>query len=181
MLSYLLSGAVALVVGSAGGFLGGRLAVSGLRRDHVAFAQETGRVVQELRRSASVQQDGLDRRPTRDDLTPFLQALSQLTTSAVTREQLEPVLQEVITRPELDMALNAVVEGLSRTGALPLPVPQERAAITAGGAVAGPQFPAARAIQAGPVLAGASGDQLASVIAAMSQQMSQINQQLGLG
>ena len=180
MLTYLLSGAVALAVGGAGGFLGGRLAVSGLRRDHIAFVQEAGRVIQELRSSAAMQQGALDQRPTREDLAPFMQALSQLSASAVTRERLKPVLQELITRQELDLALTAVVDGLSRSGVVPSP--QERAAIAAGGTGVGLQYPAARSEQVAPAsLGGVNGDQLAAVIASMGQQVSQINQQLGLG
>jgi hypothetical protein len=179
MLTYLLSGAVALVVGGAGGFLGGRLAVSGLRRDHIAFAQEAGRVVQDLRSSAATQ---FDQRPTREDLAPFMQALSQLSTSAVTREQLTPVLQELITRQELDLALTAVVEGLSRSGNGLAGFTGPRAAITVDGVVVGPRHPAARPEQVAPAaLGGVNDDQLVAVIASMEQQVNQINQQLGLG
>jgi hypothetical protein len=173
MLTYLLSGAVALVVGGAGGFLGGRFAISGLRRDHIAFVQETGLVAQELRSANS---------GTREELTPFVQAVSQLTASAVTREQLTPVLQELITRQELDLALSAVVEGLSRSGSGLAGFTGPRAAITADGVVVGPQHPAARPEQVAPAaLGGVNGDQLAAVIASLGQQMNQINQQLGLG
>ena len=182
MLTYLLSGAVALAVGGAGGFLGGRLAVSGLRRDHIAFAQEASRVVQDLRSSAVTQQEALDQRPTREDLAPFMQALSRLSASAVTREQLKPVMQELITRKELDLALTAVVDGLSRSGVAPSP--QERAAIAAGGTGVGLQYPAVRPMpeQVAPASpGGVNGDQLAAVIASMGQQMNQINRQLGLG
>ncbi len=155
MLTYLLSGAVALVVGASGGFLGGRLANANLRRgQHAMFEHLDGKVaeIQKL----------LGDRPTTQELGLFFQNQQQAMAQAfVTREQLEPVLREVITRPELDQALQAVVIGISRNAGLPLP-----ATALTNDAVA---------------LAGASGDQLATTIARLSQQMGQVNQQLGLG
>jgi hypothetical protein len=175
MLTYLLSGAVALVVGGAGGFFGGRLSTSRLRRDYISSVQDTGLVIQDLR-------SGIGQRPTRDELTPFLQALSRLTASTVTREQLEPVLQEVVTRQEVDLALTALVDRLSRSGVAPSP--EERAANAAGGRGVGLQYPAVRSTpeQVAPAaaLSGANTDQLVAAIGSMRQQMDQINQQLGL-
>jgi len=158
MLTYLLSGAVALVVGGAGGFFGGRLSTSRLRRDHINSVQDTGRVIQDLRY-------GIDQRPTRDELTPFLQTLQQLRASAVTREQLKPVLQEVVTRDELGLALGETVAKLSGSGM-----------------VRGPLNPAPGTAGSAPAtaLSGVNTDQLVAVIGSMRQQMDQINQQLGL-
>jgi hypothetical protein len=162
MLTYLLSGAVALVVGGAGGFLGGRLSTSRLRRDHISSVRDTGLVIQDLR-------SGIGQRPTRDELTPFLQALQQLNTSAVTRTQLQPVLQEVVTRQELDLALGETVTKLSGSGMVRGPL--NPAPGTAGSFGLAP--PAA--------LSGVNTDQLVAAIGSMRQQMDQINQQLGLG
>jgi len=155
MLSYLLSGAVALVVGASGGFLGGRLAVSTLRRDHTAALRSFDAVDDQIHLA-------LKERPTRDELGAVFQNQQQTMAQLfVTREELKPVFKEVITRPELDAALQAVVIGISRNAGLPLPTPQAMGETAA--------------------LAGASGDELARVIAGLSQQMGQINQQLGLG
>lgn len=155
MLTYFLSGAVALLVGTGGGFLGGRLANANLRRRQHALVEHLDGKVVEV-------QMLLGDRPTRDELGAVFQNQQQTMAQVfATREELKPVFKEVITRSELDAALQAVVIGISRNAGLPLP----------GGA------PASEAV----ALAGATGDQLAATIARMSQQMGQINQQLGLG
>lgn len=155
MLTYLISGAVALVLGTGGGFLGGRLANTNLRRQQFALMERV-----EITDAAIPK--ALESRPSRDELNAVFQNQQRgMAEVFVTREQLTPVLAEVVTRQELDMALTAVVTGISRNAGLPLPTPQ-----TGNEAAA---------------LAGANGAQLANVIAQMSQQMGQINRQLGLG
>jgi hypothetical protein len=161
MLTYLLSAAVAAAIGTAGGFVGGRLSVNALRRDHVAALQGVDRVADDLRRLI-YERPTRSEVATRPDVEAFLHQREQVLAQVfVTREQLTPVLAEVVTRPELDMALSAVVTAISKNAGLPLPAPQ--------------------ALQESAALAGASGDQLANVIAAMGQQMNQINRQLGIG
>jgi hypothetical protein len=73
----------------------------------------------------------------------------------------------VVTRSELDVALQAVVMGMSKNAGLPVPG-QGQPAIA-------PVF------RGSPATAAAEPqDQLAAVMAGLSQQMAQINQQLGI-
>jgi len=157
MLTYLLSAAVAAAIGTAGGFLGGRLSLNGLRREHIAALQGVDRVADDLRRDISERPTRAEV-ATRPDVEAFLyqreQGLAQVFT---TRDELRPILKEVITREELDLALSAVVTAVSKNAGLPLP-----------------------AAPAALPLAAASQDQLAAAISGMSRQMAEINQQLGL-
>lgn len=162
MLTYLISGAVALVLGTGGGFLGGRLANTNLRRNHGAVAEKVDEFVFQHERQLNGLSNSLRDCPTRPEVAQYIaQQYEAMAQVFATREELKPVFKEVITRPELDQALQAVVIGISRNAGLPLPTPQMANETAA--------------------LAGASGDQLARVIAGLSQQMGQINQQLGLG
>jgi hypothetical protein len=92
MLSYLISAALAAVVGTAGGFVGSRMANANLRRGHVAAYAMFDEQIGEL-------QKPLADRPTREELAPALGTLvqavqqhAQTLAGVVTREQLEPVL-----------------------------------------------------------------------------------------
>ena len=158
MLSFFIAAAVAAVVGTTGGVIGARLSITGLRRDHIAALQGVDRVADDLRRDIS-------ERPmraevaTRRDVEAFLHQREQgLAQVFVTREELRPILKEVITREELDLALSAVVTAVSKNSGLPLPAAPSAAL---------------------PVVA-ANQDQFAAAISGMSRQMAEINQQLGL-
>jgi hypothetical protein len=178
MLTYLLSGAVALAVGTAGGFLGSRLSLNGLRRDHVAALQGVDRVADDLRRDIgerpargevatrsdvetflSWREEGLAQRfVTREEVQPLQdQQLAIVRQLTATRQEVSDAFTQVATRQELELAIQSVVSALAPNGALPRPQ---------------------------PALVQSAADnqaELARVLANLNQQMNGINQQLGLG
>lgn len=151
MLTYLLTIAASGLMGLGGGALGGFLLLrrSGARIDRlehtlagVEFALDTaGKKVfenSEWIKSLSNEQ----------------QVMAQAT---ATREELRGAFMQLVTRQELELALQSVVSVIGPTGALPRP-------------------PA-------PLVQSAADNQaeLARVLANLNQQMNGINQQLGIG
>jgi hypothetical protein len=94
----------------------------------------------------------------RDDARQGIARLSQaVSENAVSREELRPILEQLITREELDGALRTTVSVIARQQQQP-----------------------GQNGQFTPVMAAQAQSQLASTLAGLNQQMQAVNEQLGI-
>jgi hypothetical protein len=151
MLTYLLTIAASGLVGLGGGALGGFL-VS--RRGGAKIS-----VVEKRVQDLGFYADNLGQREQK--LEAWCQSLSNeqqaIAQSTASREELRGAFMQLVTRQEMELAIQTVVSAIAPTGGLPRP-------------------PA-------PLVQSAADNQaeLARMLASMSQQMNGINQTLGLG
>jgi hypothetical protein len=151
MLTYLLTIAASGLVGLGGGALGGFL-VS--RRGGAKIS-----VVEKRVEDLGFYADNLSQREQK--LEAWCQSLSNeqqgIAQATATREELRGAFMQLVTRQELEMAIQSVVSAIGPAGSMPRPQP--------------------------PLVQSAADNQaeLARVLANLNQQMNGINQQLGLG
>jgi hypothetical protein len=149
MLTYLLTIAASGLMGLGGGALGGYL-VS--RRCSARIDRLRNSLLQDVDFMVKTAGDNAATR------LQVLEAWSADVTNAVaTRDELRGAFMQLVTRQELEMALQSVVSVLAPAGSLPRP--------------AAPLTQTAAENQA----------ELARVLGSLTQQMNGINQQLGLG
>jgi hypothetical protein len=151
MLTYLLTIAASGLVGLGGGALGGFL-----------VSRRCGRSIDRLRNTITEVEFHLDTVHRNGDKDrAWLQSLAEqqqlMVQSTATREELRGAFMQLVTRQEMELAIQTVVSAIAPAGALPRP-------------------PA-------PLVQSAADNQaeLARVLANLNQQMNGINQQLGIG
>ena len=151
MLTYLLTIAASGLMGLGGGALGGFLL---LRRSGARIGKLYNAVEDMKFALDTVGRNTSEAREWIQSLGNEQQIMAQAT---ATREELRGAFMQLVTRQELELALQSVVSVIGPTGALPRP-------------------PA-------PLVQSAADNQaeLARVLANLNQQMNGINQQLGIG